>query len=105
MQFDDQFFAAIGMADAPAEDKQNMAMQLAELVQNRLAVRLGEVLNDEQAEHFANLLDADKEEEAFAYLEQVCPQYSELAAEEVDRVRQELLSDIDEAVNRLENQQ
>ena len=100
--FDDQFFTAAGLDSLTAEEKQQLREQLAGLIQERLAVRLTEVLTEEQAEQFSNLMDKDGEAEAFKYLEEVFPQYGELVAQEVERARQELLQDMQQVAERLE---
>lgn len=94
MQFDDQFFNDIGMAEASAEAKAQLTEKVAELVQTRLSQRLSEVLSDEQAEHFSALIDAGQENEAFNYLESSYPQYQQLVAAEIDRAKQELSADV-----------
>jgi hypothetical protein len=101
MQFDDEFFASIGLDEASDEKKQALAEQLAELIQNRIALRLGESLSDEQADHFAELIDQDKEELAFDYLEEVFPEYPQVLQEEIDRARGELVADMQSAVSQL----
>jgi hypothetical protein len=98
MQFDEDFFTAIGLADAPEADKQKVAEDLAELIQSRVANRLGDVLTNEQGEHFANLLDEGKDVEAFEYLSEVYPEYGQIVQEEVDRARDELLNDMQTAI-------
>jgi hypothetical protein len=93
--FDDKFFDAVGLGDYTPEQKLKLSQQLSELVQGRIAQRLSGVLTDEQSEQFANLIDADKEAEAFAYLETAYPEYPNLVAEETARAMNELQSDME----------
>jgi hypothetical protein len=101
MQFDDQFFQAIGLGSASDEDRAKMVSKLAELVQGRVAAQLSELLTDDQLEHFDKLLDSEGDDAALAYVEQVYPQYPQLLQQEIDHVKQQFVADVHQAVSDL----
>ena len=91
--FDEKFFEAIGLHDASPDKKAELADQLGEAVQNRVAVRLSNVLTQEQMEKFSELADGS-EEKAFDYLQEQYPDYPLIVAEEVESVKAELSHDV-----------
>jgi hypothetical protein len=101
MQFDDQFFQAIGLGSASDEDRADMINKLAELVQGRVALKLTDVLTEEQLDHFDKLLDSDDDEAALAYVQQVYPQYNQLLQSEVEAVKQEFAGDVQQVMDEL----
>ncbi len=93
MHFDDEFFKAIGLADASEEEKLKLADEMAETVQNRVAVALSEVLTEDQ------LAELDKRSEAgddavMEYLNRVYPDYPVLINDEVHKLKAELSHDV-----------
>jgi Protein of unknown function (DUF5663) len=101
MQFDDQFFQTIGLGSASDEDRAEMISKLAELVQGRVALKLTEVLTEEQLEHFDKLLEGDDDDAALAYVQQVYPQYPQLLQSEVDAVKKEFTGDVQQVMGEL----
>src|SRR3982751_763330 len=100
MNFDEEFFAAVGLAGASQEEKLGLAAQLAETVQNRVAVRLSEVLTEAEMSQFADLIESGEEQhdtqgdKAFEYLASVYPDYELLIQDEVLAVKHELAHDV-----------
>ncbi len=94
--FDDKFFEAAGLGHYTPEQKKDLSEKLGDLAQARIAKRLSEVLSDEQADHFAQLVDANQEDEAFTYLESVYPDYPVLVQEELAGVMNDFQADMTE---------
>lgn len=102
MQFDDQFFQDIGLSSASDEDRAEMVDKLAELVQGRVALKLSELLTDEQLDHFDTLLDSNDDDAALAYVQEVYPQYNQLLQDEVNAVKQEFAGDVKQVMTELD---
>jgi hypothetical protein len=92
MQFDDQFFNAMGLEGASEEQKLELAVQVAEAVQNGVAMRLSELLTGEQMEEFSRLSEGS-DEAAYEYLQQVYPDYDLLVQDELETVKAQLMQD------------
>jgi hypothetical protein len=91
--FDEEFFKAVGLEGASDQQKVELGEQLAETVLNRVSVRLSEVLTEEQLAGFTAASEQG-DEQAFAYLEQIYPDYPILIQEEVEGVKAELSHDV-----------
>jgi hypothetical protein len=104
MQFDDQFFQDIGFGNATEEERAEIIAKLAELVQSRIAVKLSEVLDEEQLAYFDELLQKSGEDAAVTYVEEVYPAYNELMQSEIDRAKQEFVSDVQQVAAKLDEQ-
>jgi hypothetical protein len=104
VQFDEQFFHDIGLGSASDEERAKMVGKLTELVQDRVAAKLSDMLTEEQLAHFDKLLDTESDDVALAYVEQVYPQYQELLQLEIDTVKQQFVADVHEAVANMHKQ-
>ncbi|HEX7260082.1 MAG TPA: DUF5663 domain-containing protein, partial [Candidatus Saccharimonadia bacterium] len=94
MDLNDDFFNQIGLRGATDEQKDKLAEQLTQIVQNRIAVRLVEVLTVDELEHFDELLESKGEDEAYEYLLKIYPEYPELLDGEVTQVKSALSQDV-----------
>lgn len=74
----------LGITDASEEEKSVILNRLAETVQNRVAVRLGEVLTASELDTFDLTLERKGTDEAMKYVTDVYPNYQILVMEEVE---------------------
>jgi len=101
VQFDEQFFQDIGLGSASDEERAEMVNKLAELIQSRVALKLSEVLNDEQLQHFDKLIESEGDDAAMAYVEQTYPGYPELLQGEIEAVKREFAGDVQQVMDEL----
>lgn len=100
MQFDDQFFAEVGLGGMSEEKQAEVMAQLTRIVLNRVAERLEEVLTEDQLGGFD--LAAEKgDEEAFEYLNRVFPDYPVMVQDEVERLKAEMSHDVSDVMARI----
>ncbi len=90
----------LGITDASEEDKAVILNRLAETVQNRVALRMGELLTADELDAFDLTMERKGAEEAMAYLEAVYPNYPLVVMEEVEKMRAELTQDVAEVLHR-----
>lgn len=100
MNFDDQFFAEIGLTGLTEEERQRLIIQMTRTILNRVAVRLEEVMTEDQLAGFD--VAAEKGGDApFEYLNRVYPDYPLLVQDETDRLKAELSHDVSDVMNRI----
>ncbi len=104
MQFDDRFFQNIGFGSATEEERAEIIMKLSELIQSRIAVKLSEELDEEQLAYFDELLQKSGDDAAVAYVEEIYPSYNELMQAEIDRAKQEFISDVQQVAAKVDEQ-
>jgi hypothetical protein len=79
----------LGITDASPEKQADILVKMAEVIQNRVAVRLTDILTDQELQRLDELSDKDPAE-MFAWLQQNVPTYNLLVQEETIRLRNEL---------------
>lgn len=90
----------LGITEASEEEKAVILNRLAETVQNRVALRMGELLTADELDAFDLTMERKGAEEAMAYLEAVYPNYQIVVMEEVEKMRAELTQDVAEVLHR-----
>ncbi len=93
MDFDEDFFTALGVGNASDAQKAKLAGQIAETLQDRVAVRLSEVQTEEQLAELDRRIEQG-EDKAQAYLAEAYPDYPLLVQDELERLKTELAHDI-----------
>jgi len=94
MQVDELFFQELGLGDVSAERKAELTQQLNELAEQQLSLILAERLTDEQLEHFNELADAEGDNVALAYLQDILTDYDQLVIEQTQQVKQAFINDM-----------
>ncbi len=80
----------LGLTGMSREEEDAFILQFAEAVQNRVALRLGDMLTPHQLDHFNHLVETKGEEDALRYLERTAPQYPLIVREEIEALKTEL---------------
>ena len=94
-QLDDDFLANLGLGAMPAEEKEAFLAYLYQELELRVGTELSKALSDEQLEQFEKLVDADKTDEAMAWLEKHCPNHKEVVKQELEKLKQEVIASRD----------
>ena len=101
MNFDDKFFASVGLGNANDEKRAVLVNKLAKLIQGRLALRLGSELSDEQLEKFDQLMEGGDDQAAFDHLSQVYPKFNEVLQAEINVAKEELTRGVETVTEKL----
>lgn len=81
----------LGLQGSSIEQQSELLDMMAELIQNRVMVRISEILTDEQLQELTNLSENSEQEDAlYVYLQQNVPTYNLLVQEETRKLRNEL---------------
>lgn len=88
----------LGLKGLTPEAEDAFIMQFSETVQNRVALRLGDMLTPHQLDHFNHLVEQKSEEDALRYLERTVPQYPLIVREEIEALKTELAREADDVL-------
>ncbi len=94
-QLDDNFLQSVGLGNMPADQKDAFLEHLYEELELRVGTRLSEGMSDEQLAAFEKLIDANDEAGALTWLETNRPDYKQVVAEELEKLRQEVAANKD----------
>ena len=94
-QLDDNFLQSVGLGNMPAEQKDAFLEHLYEELELRVGTRLSEGMSDEQLAAFEKLIDANDESGALSWLETNRPDYKQVVAEELEKLKQEVSANKD----------
>ena len=94
-QFDDNFLQQLGLGSMPQEQKQAFLQHLYEELELRVGTRLSEGMSDEQLGEFEKLIDAQDDAGALRWLEAHRPNYKDVVSEELEKLKQEVITNRD----------
>lgn len=95
-QFDIVLFKELGIDEIDADKKAELLDTIAEIVQNRLAVRIVDVLTEQELNQLADLIKSGDDKALGEFLDSNVPDYHAIVAEEIRRVKVELFEDVAE---------
>ncbi len=101
-QLDDNFLATVGLGGMPDDQKKAFLEHLYEELELRVGTRLSEGMSDEQLSEFERLIDSNDEAGALKWLETNRPDYKQVVAEELEKLRQEVTASKDKILSGLE---
>lgn len=87
---DDNFLQSVGLANMPEDQKAAFLDYLYDELELRVGTRLSEGMSDDQLAEFEKLLEGDDEEGALTWLETNRPNYKDVVAEELEKLRKEV---------------
>ncbi|MCL1839643.1 DUF5663 domain-containing protein [Candidatus Saccharibacteria bacterium] len=85
---DEQFLKDVGVADLPEDMKAELVEGLEKQIQDRISLRMAEVLSDEQLDAFAGI-GADEQTK---WLEENVPDFREIVEDTLREVKEEILA-------------
>lgn len=96
---DDNFLQSLGLGGLPDDQKQAFLQHLYEELELRVGTRLSEGMSDDQLAEFEKLIDSNDEQGALAWLEQNRPNYKDVVADELEKLKQEVITNRDAILN------
>lgn len=103
-QLNDEFLQQLGLGSMPQDQKQAFLQHLYEELELRVGTRLSEGMSDEQLGEFEKLIDANDEAGALRWLETNRPNYKDVVAEELEKLKQEITTNKDAILEASQNQ-
>lgn len=89
-QLDDDFLVSVGLGDMPGDQKEAFKEHLLEELELRVGMRLSEGMSEDQLGEFEKLVNDNNEDGAVNWLETNRPDYKQVVADEMDKLRQEV---------------
>jgi hypothetical protein len=89
-QLDDNLLRELGLGDLPAEEKNKMLAHIYETLELRVGMKLAEQMTDAQLDEFEGFIDRNDEAGALKWLETNFPDYKQVVADELDKLKNEI---------------
>lgn len=89
-KLDDNFLNELGLGALPPADKNKMLAHIYETLEMRVGMRLAEKMSNEQLDEFEAYINKNDEAGALKWLETNFPNYKEVVAEELEKLKSEI---------------
>ncbi len=89
-KLDDNFLNELGLSALPPADKNKMLAHIYETLEMRVGMRLAEKMSNEQLDEFEAYINKNDEAGALKWLETNFPNYKEVVAEELEKLKSEI---------------
>ncbi|HSX18361.1 MAG TPA: DUF5663 domain-containing protein [Candidatus Saccharimonadales bacterium] len=89
-QLDDNLLRELGLGDLPASEKNKMLAHIYETLELRVGMRLAEQMTDAQLDEFEAFIDRNDEAGALKWLETNFPDYKQVVADELEKLKGEI---------------
>lgn len=93
IKIDDTLLEEIGLITLPKVERDQMLSQIYETLEMRVGMRLAERMTDQQLDEFERFIDTDDEASALKWLETNFPDYKQVVASELDKLKAEIKQD------------
>jgi hypothetical protein len=99
---DDSFLQAVGLGDLPDTARTELKNMLLERLEIQVGKRLTDQMSEQQLDEFETMMPSPqdsesealrKEQAAFSWLEKNFPNYKQVVAEEIEKIRVEVSKD------------
>jgi hypothetical protein len=89
-QLDDNLLRELGLGELPAAEKNKMLAHIYETLELRVGMKLAEQMSDSQLDEFEGFIDRNDEAGALRWLETNFPDYKQVVADELDKLKAEI---------------
>lgn len=89
-QLDDNLLRELGLGEMPASEKNKMLAHIYETLELRVGMKLAEQMTDAQLDEFEGFIDRNDEAGALKWLETNFPNYKQVVADELDKLKAEI---------------
>lgn len=89
-KLDDNFLRELGLGALPAAEKNKMLSHIYETLEMRVGVRLASGMTDAQLDEFESYINNNDESGALKWLETNFPNYKDVVAEELNKLKDEV---------------
>lgn len=91
-KLDDDLLRELGLAALPPAEKNKMLAHIYETLELRVGMKLAEQMTDEQLDEFESFIDKNDEAGALKWLETNFPNYKQVVADELEKLKTEIKS-------------
>lgn len=89
-KLDDNFLKELGLGALPPAEKNKMLSHIYETLEMRVGVRLASGMTDAQLDEFESYINNNDESGALKWLETNFPNYKDVVAEELNKLKEEV---------------
>ena len=89
-KLDNALLEELGLGSLPAEEKNRMLAQIYETLEMRVGMKLAEQMTNEQLDEFESFIDRNDEAGALQWLETNFPNYKQVVADELEKLKGEI---------------
>lgn len=89
-KLDNAFLEELGLGSLPPAEKNKMLAHIYETLEMRVGMRLAEQMSNEQLDEFESYINRQDEAGALKWLETNFPNYKQVVAEELDKLKNEI---------------
>ena len=89
-KLDNAFLEELGLGSLPPVEKNKMLAHIYETLEMRVGMRLAEQMTNEQLDEFESYINAQDEAGALKWLESNFPNYKQVVAEELEKLKTEI---------------
>jgi predicted RNA-binding Zn ribbon-like protein len=89
-QLDDNLLRELGLGTLPPAEKNKMLAHIYETLELRVGMKLAEQMTDAQLDEFEKFIDANDEGGALKWLETNFPNYKQVVADELEKLKAEI---------------
>lgn len=87
---DDNFLKELGLGELPADEKTKMLGHIYETLEMRVGMQLASGMTDAQLDEFESFINRQDEEGALKWLETNFPNYKQVVADELEKLKAEI---------------
>lgn len=89
-KLDNNFLVTMGLGNLPVEEKNRLLQMIYERLEMNVGMRLAEKMTDAQLDEFESFIDRNDEAGALKWLESNFPNYKDVVAEELEKLKGEV---------------
>jgi predicted RNA-binding Zn ribbon-like protein len=89
-KLDDNFLQELGLGALPPDEKKAMLAHIYETLEMRVGMKLAEQMTNEQLDEFESFIDRNDEPGALHWLETNFPNYKQVVADELEKLKAEI---------------
>ena len=89
-KLDDALLEELGLGSLPPAEKNKMLAHIYETLELRVGMKLAEQMSDAQLDEFENFIDRNDEAGALKWLETNFPNYKDVVADELEKLKAEI---------------
>lgn len=89
-QLDDNLLRELGLGSLPPAEKNKMLAHIYETLELRVGMKLAEQMTDAQLDEFERFIDSNDEAGALKWLETNFPNYKQVVADELEKLKTEI---------------
>lgn len=97
-QIDDKFLETLGLGTLPQDEKDKMKAHIYETLEMRVGMTLASNMTEAQLDEFEDLMNKNDEDGALKWLEGNFPNYREVVAAELEKLKSEIAATAPEIV-------